>query len=569
MDTTVDGNNIDNQNPNDGSREDASLPVENNQLGKAQNEQTDEDKPQLRACYTKKFLNVPYWWWPTNEVILWRLTVLLMLLLIWGAIWSSVGDYASPGGGLFNFIVVIMVAHYVSVIGTYCALPPLVGMLLVGVFFKNTDLIRVEGSVHPEILNQSRDIALTLVLIRAGLGLDPSALKKLSKVVPRLAFTPCLVEMTTIAFASHLILGLPIIWGFLMGSVLGAVSPAVTVHYLLALKEKGFGVEKGIPTLIVAASSIDDILAITLYGVISAIIFSTGSVAQKALRGPTEALIGLTFGSLLGIVAMYLPLKNVDNVALYRGIILASGSYFAVLGSHRFEMVGAGFMAAIVSSYVAAFGWRKKKWLEGGKPVQKGFTCAWLVMQHLLFTLIGYQLDFSHLKWDDAVLLLALLAIGLTVRIIATFIVVSGTGFNLKEHLFISIAWIPKATVQAALGPTALNLVEKFNRSEEERLYAQNILNLAVLGILITAPLGAIGILLTGPRLLEKKLEPEAAEEPETNDISSPTPPPQKCSLFSKCCGKKNDSEDYVTSYELHRDSILISTDGAEFHQYV
>ncbi|XP_046402454.1 sodium/hydrogen exchanger 9B2-like isoform X2 [Ischnura elegans] len=508
MDTTVDGNNIDNQNPNDGSREDASLPVENNQLGKAQNEQTDEDKPQLRACYTKKFLNVPYWWWPTNEVILWRLTVLLMLLLIWGAIWSSVGDYASPGGGLFNFIVVIMVAHYVSVIGTYCALPPLVGMLLVGVFFKNTDLIRVEGSVHPEILNQSR-------------------------------------------------------------SVLGAVSPAVTVHYLLALKEKGFGVEKGIPTLIVAASSIDDILAITLYGVISAIIFSTGSVAQKALRGPTEALIGLTFGSLLGIVAMYLPLKNVDNVALYRGIILASGSYFAVLGSHRFEMVGAGFMAAIVSSYVAAFGWRKKKWLEGGKPVQKGFTCAWLVMQHLLFTLIGYQLDFSHLKWDDAVLLLALLAIGLTVRIIATFIVVSGTGFNLKEHLFISIAWIPKATVQAALGPTALNLVEKFNRSEEERLYAQNILNLAVLGILITAPLGAIGILLTGPRLLEKKLEPEAAEEPETNDISSPTPPPQKCSLFSKCCGKKNDSEDYVTSYELHRDSILISTDGAEFHQYV
>ncbi|XP_071453538.1 sodium/hydrogen exchanger 9B2-like [Hetaerina americana] len=553
---------------------------ERSQLMGIENEETSKDHQDLHPWYTQKLFGVQYWWWPTYESLAWKLTVIVIFLLIWGAIWSSVGPYAAPGGGLFNFGLLLMVAHYVSALAAYCALPPLVGMLLVGVFFKNSQLISVDGAIDPEILNQTRYLALTLVLIRAGLGLDPIALKKLSTMVPRLAFTPCLVETATIALATHFILGFPIIWGLLAGSVMGAVSPAVTVHYLLALEEKNYGKTKGIPTLIIAASSIDDILAITVFGVISAIIFSSGSVVQKALTGPAEALLGVACGSVLGVVALYLPFDNVDHVAFYRGIILSSGSYFLVLGSQRLEMIGAGFMASIVSSFIAAYGWKKRNWQDGGetnsmvfpqqKPVQHGFTTAWLAMQHPLFTLIGYQLDMSQFHWHDAALLIAVIAIGLVIRMVTTFCAVFGSRFNLKEHLFISIAWIPKATVQAALGPTALNLVEKFQRSDQEWSYAKSILNLAVLGILITAPLGAIGIFFTGPRLLSNKVGSEALEDSKTDITHPPKPIPRKKSLFRKCCDEKREEDvDRVTFYELHRNSVLLASEGATMRSYV
>ncbi|KAI8793850.1 mitochondrial sodium/hydrogen exchanger 9B2, partial [Biomphalaria glabrata] len=148
-------------------------------------------------------------------------------------------------------------------------------------------------------------IALTVILTRAGLGLDPKALRRLSFVVLRLAFLPCLTETIIDGIASHLILGFPWQWAFMLGFVIAAVSPAVVVPSLISIGERRFGIDKGIPTLVIAAASLDDILAITGFGVLLGITFSTGDIAWTLSKGPLEVVLGTVYGIIGGIILWF------------------------------------------------------------------------------------------------------------------------------------------------------------------------------------------------------------------------------------------------------------------------
>lgn len=154
-------------------------------------------------------------------------------------------------------------------------------------------------------------MALVIILVRAGLDLDPQALKKLKYTVLKLGLVPWGVEAVVVGVLSHYFLGLPLLWGFALGSIIAAVSPAVVVACLVKVRAKGYGVAKGIPTLIIAVSGIDDALSVAIFGIVKSFISSTGSLSSQIIQGPVSIVGGIGFGILWGLIGNYAPERYV------------------------------------------------------------------------------------------------------------------------------------------------------------------------------------------------------------------------------------------------------------------
>ena len=181
-------------------------------------------------------------------------------------------------------------------------------MLISGFCLKNVPVIDRVFLLDPLWSSRLRTLALVVILLRAGLGLDPHSLRRLSFTVLRLAFLPCLVETLVLVLITHYLLHLPVVWGFILGFVLAAVSPAVVVPSMIWCQESGYGVEQGIPTLVIAAASVDDVLAITGFSVALGIAFDSGAnLGFTIARGPLEVVIGVGYGFLVGVLAWFVP----------------------------------------------------------------------------------------------------------------------------------------------------------------------------------------------------------------------------------------------------------------------
>ncbi|XP_025095637.1 sodium/hydrogen exchanger 9B2-like isoform X1 [Pomacea canaliculata] len=429
--------------------------------------------------------------------------VVLVGALWWGVLWSLTGDDALPGGNFFSLLppfFFLLVWRIPCQLGEATA--PL-GMLIVGGILGNVPGIDIAKDINQSWGSGARQIALTVILIRAGLGLDPKALRRLSFAVLRLAFSPCLSETVAIGVAAYLILDFPWPWGFMLGFVISAVSPAVVVPSLLSLSERGYGIDKGIPTLVIAAASLDDVLAITGFGVLLGISFSTGDIAWNICKGPLEAVIGIVYGMLGGIILWYIPQKKSRHLLLFRSAMLLGGGMLAVFGSKMVDWAGAGPLGCLTISFVAALRWRSEVPKGKRNPVEGVTGVLWMIFQPLLFGLIGAQVNIASLEPETVGKGIGVLTIGLVVRMVVSFLAVFGTNLNLKERLFIPIAWLPKATVQAAIGSLALDTARDNNKTDLIPL-GEQILTLAVLSILMTAPLGAVLIVITGKRLLNQ-----------------------------------------------------------------
>ncbi|KAK7870450.1 hypothetical protein R5R35_000732 [Gryllus longicercus] len=374
-------------------------------------------------------------------------SIFTILLLLWGTAYTLFQDHVAPSSSLFILFSLFILAYIAGRLIFFLKLPPLLGMLLVGIIIGNVNIFNMEGW-YKTAVSTLRSTAMVIILIKAGLGLDAGALQRLSFVVIRLAFVPCLVEASVVACVSHFLLDLPWLWGALLGFVLGAVSPAVVVPSLLALKDQGYGEDKGIATLVIAASSIDDILAISGFGVILSTIFSEGDVLQRFLQGPLEVCIGLSFGILWGIVAIYIPHRSESWVVTGRSLMVGLGGLFAVFGSQLAGYSGAGPLASIVMAFVACYGWKKQGWSATNNPVESVFTSMWQIFQPVLFGLIGTAINLSTLEGHAVIYGIATLCVGLSIRLVTSFLIVSGGTLNLKEMFFVAISWFPKATVQ-------------------------------------------------------------------------------------------------------------------------
>lgn len=352
-----------------------------------------------------------------------------------------------------------------------------------------------------------RSFALMVILLLAGLHLDPAAIRKLSLVVFRLAFGPSIVETATLALTGYLFFDLPLAWCLLLGFVIPAASPAVTVPGMIRLQEKRLGTQKGIPTLIMAAGSVDDVLAITGFSVCLGFAFpgtESASLAWTILKGPLEAVVGVAFGLLAGVFLWYFPEQCVsekvstDGAAtsssskfhLHRFVLLLLLATFALFGSQHFAFDGAGPLAIIVLSFVAALRWRPSGFSTFNED---GLKVLWNVLEHFLFCLIGSDVRIKQLQGSVLLYGLLMLLLCIILRTITACLVIYGNNLSVKEKLYTAIAWLPKATVQAAIGSVALDYA-LVNGSEEDIARGRLVLTIAVLSILLTAPFGAVAI---------------------------------------------------------------------------
>lgn len=433
----------------------------------------------------------------------------------------------------------------------YKRLPPLLGMLASGLLLRNvpggalnapTDLL---GNTFEWWSRTLRAAALAVIMLRAGLGLDLDKLRKHGVATARLATLPCLFEALTVLGLSYPLLDFPPVWGGTLGFVLAAVSPAVVVPGMLDLKERGYGVAKGVPTMVVAAASFDDVLAIAGFSVCLALAanseagsdavgvivgsnttVSSPPIAWLVLKAPTELLGGIGYGLLCGLLAAA-PASELAAVASLtkhfgktldfgagahaRAVVVAA--LVAVIGGKAANASGGGALGAIVLGATAGRVWPDKV----RKPVQASVNHAWALLQPALFGLLGAAVDVTAIQTDILGRGVGLIAAALFVRICVTRIALLRSGLEPREAALACVAWLPKATVQAAVGGTALDLVQERGFGPQAEARGSLVLMLSVLVILLTAPIGAVGIAILGPKWLTKDGGADEPQTPTTN----------------------------------------------------
>ena len=302
--------------------------------------------------------------------------------------------------------------------------------------------------LDPLIARQLRTLCLAVILIRAGLELDPVALWRLSGMVLRATFIPCFVEAGAVAALAYFLLDFPLTVGFMLGFVLAAVSPAVIIPCLISISERGYGVAKGVPTLVISACAADDVVAISGFGIFLGITFNEDADALAlALHGPIEVALGLSFGISWGLLARWLPDRNHPHLTFYRWFIIFSGGLIALYGAHLIHYDGAGGLAAIVLSLVASMQWRREGWGEHN-PVSDIFNNIWIILEPVIFALIGTEIQVNKIQPESLGLGVLVLLGALAIRMVGTFFAVSCGNLNTKEKIFMAFAWMPKATVQ-------------------------------------------------------------------------------------------------------------------------
>ncbi|XP_046962128.1 sodium/hydrogen exchanger 9B2-like isoform X1 [Vanessa cardui] len=458
----------------------------------------------------------PSWWakmfpfpiFPTFRQSAQQLCIILFFFLVWGILYAEIGEAVSLNGELLSMTILVIAAYLIGWIWLkITTLPALIGMLLTGIMFQNLHLVHMTDEYRK--LNQDlRKIALVIILTRAGLGLDAGVLKKHYIAVLQIGLIPWLVECVAISVTTHFLLGLPWIWAFLLGSMIASVSPAVVVPCLFRLRDAGFGVSKGIPTLLLAAAAIDDSISVAVFAIILNAMFSTGSMTFNIIKGPLSIIVGVVLGSLWGAFASIIPERGDVYVVPLRFLALFLGGLFSLFISSLIGWSGAGPLAIVSSGFIAAYYWDKQGWPVNKNPVSNLFRILWIFFEPILFAFTGAQITVSALDPQVIAMGAVCLVSCLLLRVIATFLISFGCGLNNKEKLFIGLTWLAKATVQAALGPAALDLVHNGqtagNSSVDEERYAKAILAVSVLSVVISAPIGAILIALAGPRLLSR-----------------------------------------------------------------
>ncbi|XP_023339125.1 uncharacterized protein LOC111709609 isoform X2 [Eurytemora carolleeae] len=376
----------------------------------------------------------------------------------------------------------------------------------------------IGGDVDPTVKGILRSACLTFILLMAGLELDPPQLWRLKWIVLRTTFIPCIVEAFAAALFCYLILGFPFLPGLCFGFVLCGVSPAVIIPGLVNLSQRGYGVKKGIPTLVIATCSADDLVAIGGFGIAAGITFNPdASISDLASHGPLEVLLGIAFGIFWGYICQWFPSKQYENYVFFRWVLLTAGGAFALFGAHMIHYDGAGGLACVIMAFVASIQWRREGWGDHN-PVTDIYNKVWIILSPVIFSLIGTNINAEKMDGATVGMGVAVLVCCFLTRGFFTYWSAVCGGLDTKEKIFLAISWLPKATVQAALGPAFLEKAIAANLPEYVPI-GETILTMAVISIAISAPIGAILILALGPVLLPNDFEGDEDEDEEAGEL--------------------------------------------------
>lgn len=374
-------------------------------------------------------------------------------------------------------------------------LPRIIGMLLTGIILGPQVLNLLDANIL-RISSDLRTIALIVILLKAGLSLDMGDLKKVGRSAILLSFLPASFEILSYAIFVPKILGLNLIDGLLMGAVMAAVSPAIVVPRMVKLIDEGYGKDESIPQMILAGASCDDVFVLVLFSSFLSMAKGSEFSFKSLLKVPVSIILGIGFGIVIGYLLYLFFERRYKNGTYIRNsskviIILALAFLLVSLEGLVKEIIPISGLLAVIamaSSY-------KIKADDGVvERLSEKFAKLWIFAEILLFVLVGAEVDIKYMT-GIGFIGIALIFLGLLIRSIGVFISVAGSRLSKNEKIFTILAYTPKATVQAAIGSVALaNGIGS----------GMAILSIAVLGIIITAPLGAILIDKTYIKLLKK-----------------------------------------------------------------
>ncbi len=369
-------------------------------------------------------------------------------------------------------------------------LPGLIGMLIVGIMIGPQGF----GLLQPELLAISEDlrkIALIIILLRAGLGLNLSAVKSVGKVAGTMSVIPVMFEGIVILLLAMWLLDFSFIQGGMLGFVIAAVSPAVIVPSMIRLKQQEVGKKKNIPTLILASASIDDVIAITIFSTfLSAAVTQSDLDVFSIFSLPISILLGILLGAFIGFLFVWLfrqfHIRDTKKILLILSISILFVSFTEMIE----ELI---YIASLLGVMTIGLVFVEKRNAVAKRLAIK-FDKIWIFAELFLFVLVGAAVDIS-IALEAGLIGLFLIFMGLTARFLGIYIATFRTTYVLKEKLFMTIAFTPKATVQAAMGSIPLSL---------GIMHGEIILAISVLAILITAPLGSSLIQLSYKPLLNE-----------------------------------------------------------------
>ena len=389
---------------------------------------------------------------------------------------------------LFSIALLLLGGMFAGWLCRKLRLPALLGMILVGVLAGPAVLDLIDGSILG-ISSQLRKIALMIILSRAGLTLNLEDLKKNGRPAVLMCFVPAAFEITGMILLAPVLLPVTRLEAAVMGSVVAAVSPAVIVPKMIKLMEEGYGVRKGIPQIILAGASVDDVFVIVLFSAFTSLAQGKEISVISFVNIPVSILLGAVIGMVLGYaLASYFQRVGVRDAVKLLVFLSVSFLLTAAEGSLHTGITFSGLIAVMFMG----IGLQRKK-MDSAKMLSGKFNQMWVFAEVILFTLVGASVDISYVSSAGLAAVILIFAV-LVFRMLGVCLCMAGTKLNWKERIFCMLAYMPKATVQAAIGglPMAMGLP-----------CGKIVLTVAVLAIFITAPLGAFLIDATYQKLLE------------------------------------------------------------------
>ncbi len=388
---------------------------------------------------------------------------------------------------LFSFALIFIFGLAASRLCKTINIPPLTGMLIAGIILGPYCF----NLIDPKLLVISAEIrqtALIIILLRAGLALKSKDLASVGLPALFMSFIPACAEISAMLFFAPKILGISLLDAAILGTVIAAVSPAVIVPKMLHLMETGFGTKKKIPQLVMAAASLDDIFVIVLFTICSGFAVSGNFSYTSLLRVPCSIIFGAAAGIVLGLAlaAFFSAIKVRDTITML--ITLSIAFILVTIETVIPTSIGFSGLIAIMVMGITV----QKKDAERARRISRKLSKLWIAAEMLLFTLVGTALDLHSIPAVGFYALL-LLCVVLVFRLLAVLLCLTRTPFTIGERFFCSIAYMPKATVQAAIGSIPLTLGLPCGTV---------VLSVAVISILFTAPLGSFLIDILHSKLL-------------------------------------------------------------------
>ena len=390
---------------------------------------------------------------------------------------------------LLSVALILIIGMSMGWICQRVKLPSLLGMLMTGIILGPYVLNLLDVSIL-NISSELRKIALIIILTRAGLGLDLSGLKKIGRPAILMCFIPASFELLGMILIAPKVMGLSILEAAIMGSVLAAVSPAVVVPRMVKMMDEGYGTDKGIPQLILAGTFVDDVYVIVLFSTFIGIMQGEGTSVLSFVNIPVSIILGIFIGIFIGyLLAFYFKKIHIRDTS--KVLLILSISFILVVIEDK--LTTAITFSALIAIMFIGVGLQRKREVVAKRLALK-YGKLWVAAEVFLFVLVGATVNIGYLKNVGFKALIVIIG-ALMFRMLGVFVCLLRTNLSGKERLFTMMAYTPKATVQAAIGgiPLALGFA-----------CGDTILTVAVLAIVLTAPLGAFAIDLSYKKLLSK-----------------------------------------------------------------